>query len=187
MQSHTEFVSQDEEMKELELKRESTVVAELPATASATTDTFADEDNPYFVHDLEYSREEEAKVIRTLDIRLFPWILLTTFVLNMDRTNISNAISDNLPADLGFTIDVVNTSTAVYSVLFSITCLTGAVIAKVAGPAACELRSVLNVSNEIELRSSRDLDTHVQLGARNSGTCSDIKSGWISCWYVSID
>ncbi|KAF7974623.1 hypothetical protein HWV62_11602 [Athelia sp. TMB] len=91
--------------------------------------------NPFFVRDLEYSREEEARVIRILDSRLFPWVLLTTFVLNMDRTNLSNAVSDGLPADLGFTINVVNTGTAIYSVLFSLACLTGSVIAKKIGPA----------------------------------------------------
>ncbi|KIP07206.1 hypothetical protein PHLGIDRAFT_13341 [Phlebiopsis gigantea 11061_1 CR5-6] len=102
---------------------------------ASQTGTFADEDNPFFVQNLVYSKEEEAKVIRILDTRLFPWILLTTFVLNMDRTNNSNAISDNLPEDLGFTINGVNTATAIYSVLFSIACLSGAVIAKMAGPA----------------------------------------------------
>ncbi|TFK33567.1 MFS general substrate transporter [Crucibulum laeve] len=95
----------------------------------------AHSDNPFFVKDLEYTQEEEQQVIRILDTRLFPWILITTFVLNMDRTNISNAISDNLPVDLGFTINTVNTATAIYSVLFSIFCLSGAVIAKIAGPA----------------------------------------------------
>ncbi|KAH8114965.1 MFS general substrate transporter [Phellopilus nigrolimitatus] len=93
-----------------------------------------DEANPFFVRDLEYTRDEEAKVIRILDTRLFPWLLLTTFVLNMDRTNNSNAISDNLPQDLGFNINVVNTATAIYSVLFSVASLTGAVIAKITGP-----------------------------------------------------
>lgn len=108
--------------------------------SASPTGTFVDEDNPYFVRDLEYTKEEEAKVIRILDTRLFPWILLTTFVLNMDRTNNSNAISDNLPGDLGFTIDTVNTATAIYAVLFSIACLSGAVIAKLAGPARCKIR-----------------------------------------------
>lgn len=56
----------------------------------------------------------------------------------MDRTNHSNAISDGLPHDLGFTINVVNTATAIYSVLFSIFCLSGAVIAKRVGPARCK-------------------------------------------------
>ena len=100
----------------------------------------ADADNPLFVRNLVYTRSEEAAVVRILDTRLFPWILLTTFVLNMDRTNNSNAISDNLPEDLGFSINVVNTATAIYSVLFSIFCLTGAVIAKIAGPSRCTSR-----------------------------------------------
>ncbi|KAJ7067938.1 MFS general substrate transporter [Mycena amicta] len=89
----------------------------------------------YYVKNLEYTKEEEASVIRILDRRLFPCILLTTFVLNMDRTNNSNAISDNLPADLGFTINTVNTATAVYSVAFSLCCFTGAIMAKIVGPA----------------------------------------------------
>lgn len=95
-------------------------------------------DNPYFVPNLDFTREEEAAVIRILDWRLFPWILLTTFVLNMDRTNNSNAISDNLPADLGFNINVVNTATAMYAGIFTVFCFTGALIAKVVGPSRCE-------------------------------------------------
>jgi hypothetical protein len=35
-------------------------------------------DNPFFIRNLQYSREEETRVIRTLDTRLFPWVLLTT-------------------------------------------------------------------------------------------------------------
>jgi len=35
-------------------------------------------DNPFFVRNLQYSRGEEARVIRILDTRLFPWVLLTT-------------------------------------------------------------------------------------------------------------
>ncbi|KAJ6529026.1 MFS general substrate transporter [Mycena vulgaris] len=89
----------------------------------------------FFVPDLEYSAEEEAAVRRILDTRLFPWVLLTTFVLNMDRTNLSNAISDNLPADLGFTINTVNTGTIIYSIIFSIFCFSGAVMSKIVNPA----------------------------------------------------
>lgn len=98
-----------------------------------------DADNPYYVPTLAYSDEEEARVIRILDTRLFPWILLTTFVLNMDRTNHSNAVSDNLPQDLGFTIDTVNLGVALYSVIFSFACLAGAVIAKIVTPSRCTL------------------------------------------------
>ncbi|KAI8985035.1 major facilitator superfamily domain-containing protein [Pilobolus umbonatus] len=55
-----------------------------------------------------------------------------TFVLNMDRTNISNAISDNLPADLGFGIDGVNTGILIYSVVFTlVTLITTPIVNKV--------------------------------------------------------
>jgi hypothetical protein len=93
-------------------------------TQTGTTTTIPSPAEPqFFVQGLEYSVEEEAAVVRILDTRLFPWVLLTTFVLNMDRTNLSNAISDNLPADLGFTINTVNTGTIIYSVIFSLFCL----------------------------------------------------------------
>ena len=95
-------------------------------------------DNPFFVPNLEYTSAEEAEVVRIIDWRLFPWILLTTFVLNMDRTNNSNAISDNLPADLWFNTNVVNTATAMYSGIFTVFCFTGAVIAKIVGPSKCK-------------------------------------------------
>ena len=107
------------------------------SNVTSTSDSTSTAASPYFIPSLEYTKKEEREVIRILDTRLFPWILLTTFVLNMDRTNNSNAISDNLPEDLGFDIDVVNTATAIYSVLFSVACLSGAVVAKVAGPSRC--------------------------------------------------
>ncbi|KAJ3773464.1 MFS general substrate transporter [Lentinula raphanica] len=102
---------------------------------SDTLSALSDADNPLFIPNLTYTQAEEAKIIRTLDTRLFPWVLLTTFVLNMNRTNLSNAVSDNLPEDLGFTTDTVNLGTAIYSVLFSLACLSGAVVCKIVHPA----------------------------------------------------
>ncbi|KAJ7703911.1 MFS general substrate transporter [Mycena rosella] len=111
----------------------STAWTEDPQSAAATENEPTEAQ--FFIPDLEYSVEEEVTVVHILDTRLFPWILLTTFVLNMDRTNHSNAISDNLPADLGFTIDTVNTGTIIYSVVFSIFCFSGAVMSKIVNPA----------------------------------------------------
>ena len=108
----------------------------LDPPASKILSTQPEED--FFDDEIQYTPGEESQVIRILDRRLLPSILLTTFVLNMDRTNNSNAISDNLPQDLGFTIDTVNTATAIYSVLFSVFCLSGAVVAKIAGPSRCK-------------------------------------------------
>ncbi|KAG2219906.1 hypothetical protein INT45_008543 [Circinella minor] len=80
--------------------------------------------------DLEWTEEEENKVRRIIDIRLFPLILLGSFVLNMDRTNLSNAISDNLASDLGFTNDDVNMTIMVYAILFTIFTLPSNFISK---------------------------------------------------------
>jgi hypothetical protein len=101
--------------------------------------------NAFNVDDLQYTREEESAVLRILDRRLMPCVLVTTFVLNMDRTNNSNAISDNLPFDLGFDINVVNTATAMYSVLFAVACLSGAIFAKIVGPARCKSMSLIKI------------------------------------------
>ncbi|KAJ1565860.1 hypothetical protein HK405_011455 [Cladochytrium tenue] len=85
---------------------------------------------PGYVPGLDWTSEEEKRVVRILDTRLMPWVLLSTFVLNMDRTNISNAISDHLPASLGFTTTVVNNATSIYAVVFSIFTFAGAGLAK---------------------------------------------------------
>lgn len=38
--------------------------------------------------ELQWTKEEEDRVRRIIDIRLMPFILLMSFVLNMDRTNV---------------------------------------------------------------------------------------------------
>ena len=96
-----------------------------------------DPDNKFYIPNLTFSKEEEKEVIRILDTRMFTWLLLTTFFLNMDRTNHSNAVSDNLPEDLGFNLNTVNTGVALNAVFFSITCLSGSVMAKIVGPSRC--------------------------------------------------
>ncbi|KAJ3848022.1 MFS general substrate transporter [Lentinula lateritia] len=114
----------------------STLPNSIDETTKTTISALSEADNnPFFIPSLAFTPSEESKVIRILDTRLFPWVLLTTFVLNMDRTNLSNAISDNLPKDLGFTTNTVNLGTAIYSVLFSLACLGGAVVCKIVHPA----------------------------------------------------
>jgi sugar phosphate permease len=63
-----------------------------------------------------------------------PFVLFSTFILNMDRTNISNALSDTLIQDLGINLNIFNNATAVYAIFFSIFTISGAVLAKPFGP-----------------------------------------------------
>ena len=130
--------------------------------------------NPYLLESLDYTPEEEYEVLRILDRRLMPCILLTTFVLNMDRTNNSNAISDNLPFDLGFDIDVVNTATALHSVFFAIACLSGAVLSKIAGPSRCESATLPLIAWVLTLAALRDTHSYVLMGCRNLSSCPNI-------------
>ena len=102
----------------------------------------------YYDEDLVYSKEEEEEVVGIIDRRLFPFILMTTFVLNMDRTNISNAISDNLAQDLGFGMSTLNNAHALYAFLFAIFCMTGAIAAKIAGPSRCKEQQFFLMSNK---------------------------------------
>ncbi|KAI9353488.1 MFS general substrate transporter [Obelidium mucronatum] len=83
---------------------------------------------------LDFTDEEESKVLRQIDLRLMPWILFSTFILNMDRTNLSNAISGRLPATLGFTNVVVNNAGSMYSVIFAFAAFFGGILGKRYGP-----------------------------------------------------
>lgn len=49
----------------------------------------------------EWSSEEEARVVRKTDLYLLSWICFMFFGLQLDRGNISNALTDNFLKDLG--------------------------------------------------------------------------------------
>ncbi|KAG1057143.1 hypothetical protein G6F46_001022 [Rhizopus delemar] len=109
-------------------------------SASSSLGSFTDSSADYnhsisgYVPDLKWTEEEEKKVLFKIDTKLMPFVLLMTFVLNMDRTNISNAISDHLPENLGFGITGVNTATLIYSITFTVVTLVTNPVAKWIGP-----------------------------------------------------
>ncbi|KAJ3071612.1 hypothetical protein HDU98_005050 [Podochytrium sp. JEL0797] len=83
---------------------------------------------------LQYDEAEDARVRYLIDTRLMPWILLSTFILNMDRTNVTSAISDHMPAELGFSLAVINNTGSIGSVLFAIAAFSGSILGKRFGP-----------------------------------------------------
>ncbi|CEG62870.1 hypothetical protein RMATCC62417_00126 [Rhizopus microsporus] len=130
-------VASDKATTVTDIAYEKHVVAKL-TDSSATSFTYSTEDyksdiDGYVPH-LEWTKEEEAKVLLKIDLKLMPFVLLMTFVLNMDRTNISNAISDNMPEHLGFNINGINTGTLLYSLVFTVITLITNPIAKRVGP-----------------------------------------------------
>ncbi|KAJ3005636.1 UNVERIFIED_CONTAM: hypothetical protein HDU68_004534, partial [Siphonaria sp. JEL0065] len=83
---------------------------------------------------LDYTDEEENRVRRLIDLRLMPWILFSTFILNIDRTNLSNAIAGGLPKTLGFDNTVINNAGSLYAVVFSTAAILGSILGKYFGP-----------------------------------------------------
>ena len=54
---------------------------------------------------LTWSREEERRLVRKLDWRVCLWACVMFFGLQVDRNNLTQAVSDNLLDDLGLTTD----------------------------------------------------------------------------------
>ncbi|KAG9588140.1 MFS general substrate transporter, partial [Aureobasidium melanogenum] len=66
----------------------------------------------------EWSSEEEARVVRKVDFYLLSWICLMFFGLQLDRGNISNALTDNMLPDLGLNTNDYNNGTTVQLLCF---------------------------------------------------------------------
>ncbi|KAJ0127309.1 Uncharacterized protein HZ326_29584 [Fusarium oxysporum f. sp. albedinis] len=55
-----------------------------------------------------WTDDEEKAVVRKLDMILMPLLVLGFYALQLDRSNISNALTDTLTTDLNITKDDVN-------------------------------------------------------------------------------
>jgi hypothetical protein len=62
-----------------------------------------------FDPELQWTRAEEKKLKRKLDLHVAFWACVMFFALNVDRGNLKQAIADNLLDDLGLTTNDYNT------------------------------------------------------------------------------
>lgn len=90
------LMSQDIKEK-IQVSSESEKVLEIEDTTASSQDNRSIITNSDYSPDLQWTEEEEKKVVRKIDIRLMSWVLLMTFVLNMDRTNIGKYCLDHRP------------------------------------------------------------------------------------------
>ncbi|KAH9941397.1 major facilitator superfamily domain-containing protein [Amylocystis lapponica] len=65
-----------------------------------------------------WTAAEEKKLIRKIDIRIMFFVCLCFCALQLDRGNLSNALSDHLLDDLGITTDDYNTGNTIFFVCF---------------------------------------------------------------------
>ncbi|KAF7960815.1 hypothetical protein EAE96_000488 [Botrytis aclada] len=58
---------------------------------------------------VEWHEDEEKQILKRLDFYLIPFVMIMFFTLNLDRGNISNALTDNMMKDLSMNQEIVNT------------------------------------------------------------------------------
>ncbi|GAB7356756.1 hypothetical protein MBLNU459_g7656t1 [Dothideomycetes sp. NU459] len=84
--------------------------------------------------DERWTFREEQAVIRKIDWKIFLWILVMFFSLNLDRGNLGNATADNLLKDLKVSTNDYNNAQNMYRVGFLIAEIPSQMIGKKLGP-----------------------------------------------------
>lgn len=84
--------------------------------------------------DFVWKPEEERKVVRKIDKKICTWVCLMFFALQLDRGNISQALSDNLLSDLGMNTNDYNYGQTIFLGSFLAAELPSQLISKKLGP-----------------------------------------------------
>lgn len=87
-----------------------------------------------FDPELEWSAAEEKKLVRKLDRHVCLWACIMFFALQVDRGNLSQAVSDNMLDQLGLSTNDYNLGNTIFRVSFLLAELPSQLISKKLGP-----------------------------------------------------
>ncbi|KAI0487118.1 MFS general substrate transporter [Xylaria cf. heliscus] len=138
---------------------------------------------------LEWSEEEEKRVVRKVDWRVCLWACTMFFALQVDRNNLTQVISDNFLDDLHMNTNDYNVGNTIFLVAFFFAELPSQLISKKLGPdrwvpAQICLWSIVAALQCLISGRGSFFATRALLGALEGGFIPDVVL-WLSYFYTS--
>ncbi|CAI4386301.1 CHS_3a_G0025170.mRNA.1.CDS.1 [Saccharomyces cerevisiae] len=87
-----------------------------------------------FDPEFTWTKDEEKKLVRKMDLKIFLWVFIMFAFLDLIRKNIARAVSDNFIVDLKMNTNDYNLGQTVYLVIFLASELPGNLLSKRFGP-----------------------------------------------------
>ncbi|KAG6359835.1 hypothetical protein INS49_010888 [Diaporthe citri] len=85
----------------------------------------------------QWTENEEKKLVRRIDMKICSFVCLMFFCLQLDRGNITQALSDNMLSDLGMNTNQYNTGQTIFYLSFLCAELPSQMLSKKLGPDVC--------------------------------------------------